>query len=106
MHNRIQHLLRNGREPVRCTDYVVVSGDFGTLFVTRDTAEHLARQLKRPVTPRWLEFRTVIGAHVSVRTRDVEALMESTAALREAARQFWRDLDEEERNDRRPWDPE
>ena len=106
MTNRIQHLLDERAESPHNGEYFVVAGEFGQVFVARQTANRLRILLRRVFTPRWIEFRTFTGSLMLVRTRQLHMIVESTAEQRAAARQIWRDREEEESTDRRPWDPD
>jgi hypothetical protein len=104
MTNRIQHLLDERAESPPTGDYFVIVGEFGQVFVAPDTARRLRILINRLIVPKWLEFRTIYGARTAVRSRHVNMIVESTAEQRAAARRFWRDREEEENADRRPWD--
>jgi len=104
MLNRLS-LLRDGLPPPEpgYGDFYVVSGAFGSVSVTAETARALERALdaRRPV--RWLQFRDRSGSRVRVRARDVRCLCESTAAQRAFDRRMDRARAREERSDGRPW---
>ena len=104
MNNRIQHLLQGRAEPPPPRDYVVVSGEFGHVMVTRETAQALRASLARVVPPRWVELRSVFGASWRVRTRAILTISESTVAQRAAMREFWRQLDAEENTESNPFE--
>ena len=77
MTNRIQHLLDERAESPRNGEYFVVAGEFGQVFVARETAYRLRILLSRVFTPRWIEFRTITGSVMLVRTRHVHTIVES-----------------------------
>ncbi len=106
MTNRIQHLFDERAESPRSGEYFGVAGEFGQVFVARETACRLRTLLTRLLTPRWIEFRTITGSMILVRSRQVNTIVESTSEQRAAARQFWREREEEDSTDRRPWDPD
>ncbi len=106
MTNRIQHLFDERAESPRDIEYFVVAGEFGQVFVSRETARRLRTIVSRIVPPRWIDIRSLFGTTLRVRTRTILTIAESTVGQRAAARQFWRELDAEETNDRRPWDPD
>jgi hypothetical protein len=106
MTNRIQHLLDERAESPRTGEYFVVSGEFGQVFVARETARRLRTLLARFLQPRWITFSTITGSLMVVRSRHVNTIVESTLEQRAEARRFWREREkeEEEENNRRPWD--
>jgi hypothetical protein len=85
-------------------DFHVVSGPFGALCVTAETAREIARQLERRLPPRWIVFRDRAGSLVRLRARDVRAICESTAVQRAYDRRMHRAREREARAERRPWD--
>jgi len=105
MLNRVRALL----EPVEDEeppygDFVVVSGPFGSLCVTRDVARDIERMLDRRWRPRWVVFRDRVGSRVRVRTNEIRLVVESTAAQRAGDRRLDRARRKEEKADRRPWE--
>ena len=103
--NRVRALL----EPVEDEeppygDFVVVSGPFGSLCVTRDVARDIERMLDRRWRPRWVVFRDRVGSRVRVRTNEIRLVVESTAAQRAGDRRLDRARRKEEKADRRPWE--
>jgi len=105
MLNRVRALL----EPVEDEeppygDFVVVSGPFGSLCVTRDVARDIERLLDRRWRPRWVVFRDRVGSRVRVRTNEIRLVVESTAAQRAGDRRLDRARRKEEKADRRPWE--
>ncbi len=105
MTNRIQHLLDERAESPRNGEYFVVVGEFGQVFVARETARRLRTILSRFIPPRWITFGTITGSLMVVRTRQVNTIVESTLEQRAEARRFWREREkeEEEENNQRPW---
>jgi len=85
-------------------DFVVVSGPFGSLCVTRDVARDIERVLDRRWRPRWVVFRDRVGSRVRVRTNEIRLVVESTAAQRAGDRRLDRARRKEEKADRRPWE--
>lgn len=86
-------------------DYWEVYGDAGWFAVSPETARVLVRQLARVRPPRWLRFRDLFGSEVRIRSRQVGTITEATTAQRAAARQFRRERQREEKEDRR-WEEE
>lgn len=85
-------------------DFFVVSGEFGAVCVTRETAVEIERQLDRRWRPAWITFRDRVGSRLRVRTRGIRAICESTEAQRAGDRQLDRARRREEESDRRPWE--
>ena len=85
-------------------DFVIVSGPFGSLCVTRDVARDIERVLDRRWRPRWVVFRDRVGSRVRVRTNEIRLVVESTAAQRAGDRRLDRARRKEEKADRRPWE--
>lgn len=106
MTNRIQHLFDERAESLPSGEYFVVAGEFGQVFVTRETASQLRNIVSRIFAPRWVEFRMMVGSLMFVRTKQVQMIVESTIEQRAAAREFWREREAEDSSDRRPWDPD
>ncbi len=106
MANRIQHLFDERAESQPGGEYFVVSGEFGRLFVTRETARCLRNILTRVFLRRWIECPTLSGSVALIRPKQLYMIAESTPDQRAAMRQFWRALDKEEDTDRHPWDPD
>ncbi len=84
-------------------DFFVVSGAFGALSVTAETACEIARALDDRCPPMWIAFRDRAGSRIRVRTSDVRALCESTAEQRSYDRRMERAREREERTDRQSW---
>jgi hypothetical protein len=84
-------------------DYYVVSAEFGTYFVSAETAARLGRALDRPWLPRWVKFTDLSGARVWARASGIESIQESTERARVGERAFHRARRMEEKADRR-WD--
>ena len=105
MLNRLT-LLRDGMpspEP-GYGDFYVVSGAFGSVSVSADTARAIERALDARRAMRWLQFRDRSGSRIRVRARDVRSICESTAAQRAFERRMDRAREREEQNDRRAWE--
>ena len=84
-------------------DFHVVSGAFGAVSVTADTARAIEQALDRRRPPRWLVFQDRSGSQIRVRTRDVRAVCESTTAQRSYDRRMERAREREDRAERRTW---
>lgn len=106
MINRLQHLFTPRTNETGNGEFFVVSGEFGYAYVTRAEATRLRAQTSRLWAPRWLEFRTLMGSSIRIRTRDVRSIVESTIEQRAATREFWREREKEENADRPPWEAE
>jgi hypothetical protein len=110
--NRIRALTGGqgggGDNEVPYGDFVVVSGPFGRLCVTRAVARDIERQLDARWPARWVTFRDRAGSRVRLRAEDVRALVESTARQRATDRllERARALEEEETAFRPPWKDE
>ncbi len=103
--NRLQDILeRIQEEPYG--DFWVVSGDFGSVCVNDETARDIERRLDRRFPPTWLTFRDRVGSRVRVRSRQVRAMVESTAEQRAGDRRIERARRREEQADRFPWEDE
>jgi hypothetical protein len=86
--------------------FYVVSGPFGSVMVTAETARALERELDRPKLPRWLVFRDRSGSRMRVRARDVRCICESTPEQRAYDRRMARLREREEQADNRSFDEE
>lgn len=107
MVNRILALLKPGdNEDSPYGDFVVVSGPFGRLSVTRNVAREIERVLDRRWRPRWVTFHDRVGSRVRVRANEIRLFVESTTAQRASDRQLDRACRKEEQADRRPGDDE
>ena len=99
--------LKEGQEvPMegpRFGDYFVVVSEWGTWYVSPDTAARIGRQIERRFRPRFLKFVDVSGSRVWVRTESVDSVYESTEAQRSRDREFHYLRRKEEKVDRR-WD--
>jgi len=105
MLNRVRAFLEPAEdEDPPYGDFVVVSGPFGSLCVTRDVAREIERVLDRRWRPRWVVFRDRVGSRVRVRTNEIRLVVESTVAQRAGDRQMDRARRREEKADRRPWE--
>lgn len=105
MFNRLTSHFAMPPEEAAYGDFHVVSGAFGAVPVTSETARAIARQLDRLRPPRWLVFRDRSGSAIRVRTRDVRAICESTRAQRDFDRRMEQARQQEERAER-PWEDE
>lgn len=104
MINRLTPYFEEASDEESYGDFFVVSGAFGAVVVTPSTARVVGQTLDRPRPPRWLAFRDRSGSYVRVRSREVRAICESTAAQRAYDRRMERARAREERADRRRWD--
>ncbi len=102
--NRIKAYFEEPEEQVPVGDYYVVSGTFGIVYVTEETARVLEKELDRIFPARWLVFRDISGSRVRVLRSEVRCVSECTAAQRRADRAFYRALENESEADRRPWE--
>jgi hypothetical protein len=102
--NRIRNYLDPPDEECRYGDFVVVSGSFGSVCVTHDTARDIVRLLDRRPAPKWVAFRDRVGSRIRLRTREIRAFAESTAAQRASDRRLERARRAEEESDRRSWE--
>ncbi len=101
--NRIRAFLEVPEDRRPGGDYFVVSGCFGTFYVSRETAHAVERSLDRAWRP-WVVFRDLSGSRIRVRRKLVYGVFESTAAQRRQDREFWRALQDETEADQRPWE--
>ena len=85
-------------------DFYVIAGLFFSAEVTRETAKRIERALGRWLPPRWIVFHDRVGSRYRVRSSMIRSLVESTAAQRAADRRHDRAREQEEKEDRRPWD--
>lgn len=104
MINRLEHLFTQRAEATERGEFFIVTGEFGYVYVTRAEAMRLRALTSRLWMPRWLECRTVMGSTIRIRARQVRSIVESTLEQRTAARQFWREREQEENADRPPWE--
>jgi hypothetical protein len=77
---------------------------FACYQVTSDVARRIRTALDRWLPPRWITFHDRIGCRVRIRTIHVRSITECTAEQRAAERRLERAREEEEKEDRRPWD--
>ena len=103
--NRLENIFASMEEEPY-GDFWVVSGDFGSVCVSAETAREIERRLDRFWTPTWLVFRDRVGSRVRVRARQIRAVAESTAEQRAGDRRIDRARRREEQadTDRHPWD--
>ena len=85
-------------------DFYVVAGLFFSAEVTRETAKRIERALGRWLPPRWIVFHDRVGSHYRVRTNISRPLVQSPGGQRAPDRQHDRAREQEEKDDRRPWD--
>lgn len=105
MLNRVLALLEPAEdEEPPYGDFVVVSGPFGNLSVTREVARYIERVLDRRWRPKWVVFHDRVGSRIRVRTNEVRVFVESTTEQRAYDRQLDRARRKEEKADRRPWE--
>ena len=106
MINRILNVPPDGppNEEPPYGDFVVVSGAFGCAYVTPGEARRIERALDRARPPKWVAFRDRVGSRIRVRTREIRALAESTAAQRAGDRRLDRARQREDEADRPPWE--
>jgi hypothetical protein len=106
--NRIKEVFEPpGEEPRgegRCGDYWVVCAEVGVFIVAPDTAQRIARELERWLTPRWVTFVDLSGSRVRIRGRDVRSSCASTGLQRERDRAFQRARMLEDEADAPPWE--
>ena len=101
--NRLkEYFERSPREPEG--DFWVVRGACGWYRVSRQTARELEEQLDRADVPTWLTFTDSAGSHVRIRSAQVAAVFESTAAQRSLERAVDRLIEQEEKAEKRPWE--
>ena len=101
--NRMTGFLPEDPE-IKYGDFFVVHGVGFCAGVTKETAARIERVLNRWIVPRWIVFYDRVGSRYRVRTNHIRVIVESTAAQRAADRRYERARDEEEKEDRRPWD--
>ncbi len=103
--NRLRLLnLDEPEEMPEANDFFVLYGEFGTFFITRDTASRIDALLDGSAVPRWLVFTDLSGSRIRVLSRHVTGLYESTSAQRAAEREFHRARKLEDKADARPWE--
>lgn len=105
MINRLQDYF--GEEPEERPpdeEFYIVGGEAGYFYVSRETAERIARALERRRPPRWIVFQDLSGSEVRVRPGKLDAVYESTAEQRARERAFNRARKLEEKRDRRLWE--
>lgn len=84
-------------------DYFVVVSEWGTWYVSPETAARIGAALDRRWRPRWMKFVDLSGSRVWVRADHVESVYESTESQRSRDREFHYHRRKEEIADRR-WD--
>jgi hypothetical protein len=103
MANRLKDILHRPDERVP-DDYYVVHTHYERFFVTRTAADRILRDLDAPVLPRWIRFVDLHGSRISLRSKWILYVCESTADQRTNWRKFDRARDLEEKADRLPGD--
>src|SRR4051812_14241051 len=103
--NRIRALYEaDGAEEPILGDYVVVSGAFGWVRVTHETAHWIEQEIARLWVPRWIVFADCAGSRIRIRPREIRKMVESTVAQRAVDRCLDRAERKEEKADRRSWE--
>ena len=87
-------------------DFVVVSGPFGSVCVTYETACDIERQLDACVASAWVTFYDRVGSRMRIRADDIRCIAESTAEQRADDRRLDRAREREQQADRKPWEDE
>jgi hypothetical protein len=103
MINRLKQYDGDGETPSPPEDYWVVEARTDTFYVTAAAAAGVLAQLEGR-TPRWISFTTLSGAAIRIRAGVIDCVRESTAAQRQAARDFHKARREEYRADCPPWE--
>ena len=100
MDNRVEkYFTEDHAEPL---EFWTVNCDMECYCVDADTALALMTLIERRWPPRWLRFRDAFGELVSVRTRDVRSVIQSTTEGRSLGRVLRERLHAEEPQNR-PW---
>jgi hypothetical protein len=102
--NRLELVLDNQAQPERKEDFYRVVARYSWFVVSRQTAMAIERQLMQASPPRWIVFRDLMGARHRLQAKRIDRISESTAAQRAAAREFDREREREDKDDRSPWD--
>ncbi|MBW3570725.1 MAG: hypothetical protein KY467_06435 [Gemmatimonadetes bacterium] len=84
-------------------DYYEVVTEFGTWYVSGQTAARIGRSLDRRWRPRWIKFVDLSGSRAWVRAEAIEFISESTEHQRTRDRTF-RYLMRKESKAHRRWD--
>ena len=99
--NRLKLYLENEEAPEEeYGDFVVISGTFGYVSVTHETAERVERLLDRRSVPEWVVFHDRSGSRIRVRAEHIRCFGESTAAQRAVDRRYDRARRREEKVDK------
>ena len=85
-------------------DFYAVAGERLWAAVTREEAERIEELLDRTPAPEWIVFHDRVGSRFRVRTSVIRVIIQSTAEQRTADRRLERAREEEEKEDRKPWD--
>lgn len=103
MINRLMSYFEEPQERFEA-DFWTIGVECGYLYVTRETAEDVMRQLNRFWRPRWLRFTDIFGSTVVIRSQEVQGVYECTGEQRALEREFRRARFREEQPDRPPWE--
>lgn len=104
MKNRLRDYFQQPEQPQPSGDYFEVTARYEDFYVTRVVAERILRELAAERPRRWIRFRDLTGSSVCVRSGLIEHVRERTAAQRASEREFRRARQQEEKDDRRPWE--
>ena len=83
-------------------DFFVVSTKDCRFCVSTAMAAFVERQLDATFPPRWVTFVDLTGSRIRLRSREIAAIMQSTAEQRELERMQLRGLHMEQDADRPP----
>ncbi|MDH3732907.1 MAG: hypothetical protein OEU54_05205 [Gemmatimonadota bacterium] len=104
MTNRLTHYFEQEPEKkARRVDFWVVYTRTFRIFVDQSTALTILDSIDQRWPRPWLRFRDLFGDRMSLRSRDVLAVTQSTTDARAIGRLFHTALDAEESADR-PWE--
>ena len=102
--NRLKDFFGDPKGPEGEGDYFEIQSHYDCFAVSHATAMEVERRLDQLPPPRWIAFRDLAGARHRVPAAQINRISESTAAQREAVREFERARRLEEKKDRRPWE--
>ena len=102
MNNRLKQYFEPSNEAPR-TDFWQVLGRHDGYLVDERTALGIIAMTAKRWPPRWLYFNDIFGVRVSLRSRDVVSVSESSFEGRRIARRFLKELHDEEPRDE-PWE--
>lgn len=100
MNNRLKEYFEL---PEPRSDFWRIVTEWGWVYVDEETAHRILVRIERRFGRRWIRFYDLFGARVSLRTRDIMSVDESTSAAREMGRLFQKALRDEVPDDR-PWE--